>query len=77
MTVRFRLDIRKRFFSQRVVGHWNRLSREVVVALSLLKFKKHLDNAFRHVVLIFGWSYLEPEVGLDDPYGSLPTWDIL
>lgn len=27
-------------------------------------------------VLIFGWSCVERGVGLDDPYGSLSTWDI-
>ena len=27
--------------------------------------------------LIFGWSYVEPGVGCDDPCGSLPTWNIL
>ena len=27
--------------------------------------------------LIFGWSCVEPGVGLSDPCGSLPTWDIL
>ncbi|KAJ7418210.1 hypothetical protein WISP_60373 [Willisornis vidua] len=47
---RFKLDIRKRFFSQIVVGHWNRLPREVVIAPSLTEFKKHLDNTLRCMV---------------------------
>ncbi|KFO60899.1 hypothetical protein N302_13306, partial [Corvus brachyrhynchos] len=47
---RFRLDIRKRFFTQRVVGHWNRLPREVVTAPSLTDFKEHLDNILEHMV---------------------------
>ncbi|KFW82273.1 hypothetical protein N305_06324, partial [Manacus vitellinus] len=45
-----KLDIRKKFFTQRVVGHWNRLPREAVTAPSLAEFKKHLDNALRHMV---------------------------
>ena len=45
-----RLDIGKRFFTERVVGHWNRLPREVIMALNLLEFKKHLDDALSHMV---------------------------
>jgi len=47
---RFRLDIRKKFFTMRVVRHWNKLSREVVDAPSLEVFKARLDGAFSNLV---------------------------
>ncbi|GAB0184130.1 mitochondrial enolase superfamily member 1 [Grus japonensis] len=48
---RFRLDVRKKFFTVRVVRHWNRLfTREVVDAPSLEVFQARLDEALGNVV---------------------------
>ncbi|KFQ60802.1 hypothetical protein N334_02272, partial [Pelecanus crispus] len=47
---RFRLDIRKKFFTVRVVRHWNRLPREAVDAPSLEVFKARLDGALSNLV---------------------------
>ncbi|KFM06107.1 hypothetical protein AS27_11144, partial [Aptenodytes forsteri] len=47
---RFRLDIRKKFFTLRVVKHWHRLPREMVDAPSLETFKVRLDGALSKLI---------------------------
>ena len=47
---RFRLDIRKKLFTVRVVRHWNRLLSEVVNVPSLEVFKARLDGTLSNLV---------------------------
>ena len=74
---RFRLDIRKKFFTQRVVTHWNRLPKEVVDAPSLEAFKARLDVALGSLVcwlatlhIAGGWNWMST-VGLFNPGHSV------
>lgn len=73
---KFTLDIRNRFFTEKVVSHRNRLLREMVAASDLSELR-----SIGPKLLVIGSSFRqsceEQCVGLADPYGSLPTCDIL
>ena len=62
---RFRLGIRKKFFTVRVMRYWNRLPREAVGAPSLAVFKARLDGAVSNLVwwqvslpMAGGWNWM-------------------
>lgn len=57
------MDIWKKFFTERVAIHWNRMPREVLEA----PFKPRVDAALRHMVSGCGGDGLS--IGRGDPSG--------
>lgn len=49
-----RLDNRKKFFTVRLLRHWNRLPNEVVDAPCLSAFNRHSDNTLSNTAFTFG-----------------------
>ena len=75
---KFRLDIRKKFFTQRVVTHWNRLPKEAVDAPSLEAFKARLDVALGSLVWWLATLHIAGGLKLDDhcgPFQPRPFYD--
>jgi len=66
------LDIRKKFFTQRVVMHWNRLPKEVVDAPSLEAFKARLDVALGSLVWWLTTLHIAGGLKLDEHCGPFP-----
>ena len=65
------LDIRKKFFTQRAVMHWNRLPKEVVDGPSLEAFKARLDVALGSLVWWLVILYIAGGLKLHDHCGPL------
>jgi len=63
------LDIRKKFLTQRVVTHWNRLPKEVVDAPSLEASKARLDVALGSLVWWLATLHIAGGLKLYDHYG--------
>ena len=74
------MDIRKKFFTQRVVTHWNRLPKEVVDAPSLEAFKARLDVALGSLVWWLATLHTAGRLKLDDhcvPFQPRPFYGMI
>ena len=74
------MDMRRKFFTQRLVMHWNRLPKEVVDAPSLQAFKARLDVALVSLVcwlvtlqIAGGWNSMIFEVPSNPSHSVILT----
>ena len=70
--------MRRKFFTQRVVTHWNRLPKEVVDAPSLETFKARLDVALGSLVWWLATLHIAGGLKLNDrcgPFQPRPFYD--
>ena len=77
---RFKLDIRRKFFTQRVVTHWNRVPKEAVDAPSLEAFKARLDVALGSLVCWLATLHIAGGLKLNDhcgPFQPRPFYDFM
>ena len=75
---RFKLDIRRKFFTQRLVTHWNRLPKEVVDAPLLEALKARLDVALGNLVWWLATLHIAGGLKLNDhcgPFQPKPFYD--
>jgi len=76
---RFRLDIRRKFFTHRVVTHWHRLPMEGGDAPSLEAFKARLDVALGSLVWWLVTLHIAGGLKLNDrcgPFQPRPFYDL-
>ena len=66
---KLRLDIRRKFFTQREVAHWNRLCKEAVNAPSLKAFQARLDVALGSLVWWLVTLHIAGDLKLHDHCG--------
>ena len=72
------MDLRMKFFPERLVRHWNRLPKEVVDAPSLAAFKARLDVALGSLVCWLATLHIVGGLKLDDhcgPFQPRPFYD--
>lgn len=63
------MEIRKHFFIEWVIMHWNRLPRDMVESLNPEEFRSHIDMALRDIIFSGGLGSTELVARLKDPKG--------